>query len=216
MFWQCGKTSSRGRQAFTKQTYLRSQFADGHGKIGEFVPRVHAASRRKISLQAAKNSGQNRRPIIRQHRQHTRLDTTMLRRETQINVGRSSMSLSSEAIVAITAVSSALIGTLPGIVAAWIAHRSEERRHFREIAVNAAIKSWERRFDLMKEQGGAVTPLEHFTIHAVQMFKLAFDDDLSEGLLRTRLQEIKKKMDILAEHMETFHKKAADSRRDRA
>jgi hypothetical protein len=105
---------------------------------------------------------------------------------------------------------------LPGIVAAWIAHRSEERRHFREIAVSAAVKSWERRFDLMKEQGGALTPLEHFTIHTVQMFKLAFDDDLSEDVLRTRLQEIKKKMDILTEHMETFRKKAADVHGDRA
>ena len=60
----------------------------------------------------------------------------------------------------------AIIGSFPGILIAWINKRSEDRRHFRELVMRAAIEDWKFKNEIETRNLRPLIPLDGFIIRA--------------------------------------------------
>src|ERR1041385_3772969 len=58
------------------------------------------------------------------------------------------MNLKPEELILIGTLAGALIGSLSTLLVTWLNKRPEERRHYRELVVNAAIEHWKHASDL--------------------------------------------------------------------
>jgi hypothetical protein len=63
----------------------------------------------------------------------------------------------------------AIIGSIPGIIIAWISKRSEDRRHFRELVMRAAIEDWKCRNAIETSAGKPLIPLDGFIIRTARI-----------------------------------------------
>ena len=101
------------------------------------------------------------------------------------------------------ATSGTLIGTVIGALAgisgtiavALISKRSEEKRHFRELAMQAAIQNWQHSYEVAKAWSEAghrkrIAPLDHYIIHMILLCKLLDERELSEENVRVQFKRI--------------------------
>jgi len=94
------------------------------------------------------------------------------------------------------ALGGALIGSLFPSVTSWLKHRSEERKHLREIASRMAAESWRMNLKLLGKTG----PLEHHLIYSLLIAKVAAEENLSPELLKKKLDEIDAIMRVAVDH----------------
>jgi hypothetical protein len=100
--------------------------------------------------------------------------------------------------VALIAALSTAIGTILGVVITSFIHartnrlnrESEERKHYKEIVVKAAIENWKENLAVAKLRSGAkVYPLESFIIAVATAADVIFDPTTNEGNLAERLEK---------------------------
>ena len=99
--------------------------------------------------------------------------------------------------VALIAALSTAVGTILGvIITSFIQARtnrlnreSEERKHYREIVVKAAIENWKQTIEAMKGTGATVLPLESFMASVSKAADVILDPTTDEKNLAERLQK---------------------------
>ena len=102
------------------------------------------------------------------------------------------------------AATAGLIGTAIGslssgsvaIIILLINKRTEERRQMRELAMNAAMDNWNKKFEDFKQRGGSMPPVEVFIIHMVKLFEMLGSKNLTADNLAAKLQEVCRFSDI--------------------
>ena len=62
-----------------------------------------------------------------------------------------------------------IIGSIPGIAIAWLSKRSEDRRHFRELVMRAAIEDWKCKNAIETSAGRPLVPLDGFIIRTARI-----------------------------------------------
>ena len=108
------------------------------------------------------------------------------------------MSLSSEELTVIGTLGGAIVGALSSTIVSIVNKRSEEKRHFRETVINAAIENWKHVSQISSSQ--YLMPLEHYIIHTAKMCDLALNEKLTNCNIKEKLSEIDELMDALEDH----------------
>lgn len=82
------------------------------------------------------------------------------------------------------------IGSISTLAVTWISKRSEERRHTRELAMNAAIVNWKTAIELGQASGGGkILPLSLYMVHMLKISDLLTSGRLSKVELPVALKE---------------------------
>lgn len=115
------------------------------------------------------------------------------------------MAVQTEVVAVLGTLGGSIIGAVAGVAAAWINNKSADRKHMREIALQAAAKTWET----LVQGGRQVPPLEHYLIHSALMVDIATDPKITRDEFRVRLQRVGEMVDELEAHRAVANKKAA-------
>jgi hypothetical protein len=112
------------------------------------------------------------------------------------------MALSPAELAVVGTIGGAIIGALPAFVTSLINRRAEERRHFKDMVVKAAMENW--KFVAENSASRAVLPMEHYIIHTAKMCEFAFSDEpITPETTKKCLAEIEAIMTVLVEHART-------------
>ena len=93
-------------------------------------------------------------------------------------------------VVGLSAMAGAIIPSITSIVNTIITKRSEDRRHYRELVINAAIEYW-KQFIATAQPGETTEPLEDFMLHMMKFYDEVLTKKLSPEQLEEKLEELK-------------------------
>lgn len=103
----------------------------------------------------------------------------------------------------------AICGLLSGVVSAsavlltvWINKRSEDRRNFRQLMVNAAVEDWKQQMEAYKvhQRSIQIIPLDIYIIRMIQFADLIYNEKLSNEDIIFKLREIDELTSKLTEY----------------
>lgn len=121
-------------------------------------------------------------------------------------------------IIAIISATSVLIGALIGaistLIVTWMNKRTEERKHYRELLINAAIENY-KEVQLMTRTiiekrptiSHVVYPMDTYIIHMSKLAELVIDKKLKAGELSKILGELDQFTDEMYAHYNSKQKK---------
>lgn len=114
-------------------------------------------------------------------------------------------------IGALISFSSAVVGAASAILVTWITRRSEERKHRREIIVNAAIENWKQVATLLEKSGKpfSMRPLDIYLIHMAATADIIFGKDLSPETINKKFDEVDRLLEQVAERIKDMPMKRA-------
>ena|SRR5258708_36934393 len=92
-------------------------------------------------------------------------------------------------IVALSAMAGATIPSLASVITTLITKRSEEKRHYRELVIGAAIENW-KQFIALTPPGESIEPLEDFILHMMKFYDEILAKKLDPKTMEARLQEL--------------------------
>jgi len=94
---------------------------------------------------------------------------------------------------------SSLVGATSAILVTWISKKSEERKHRREIIVNAAIQNWKQVADLLlvNKSSFQMPPLDSFLFHMAATADIVFSKDLSPEKVVKELNKVDALLDAV-------------------
>jgi len=98
------------------------------------------------------------------------------------------MSLSSVELAIIGTLGGAIVGGVFTVIIAVINKRSEERKHYRELIVNASIENWKHLSEISKAK--YIQPMSDFIFHMVKVCDLALDKKTNINNIQQKLDEI--------------------------
>lgn len=85
----------------------------------------------------------------------------------------------------------ALVGSMGTLIVTVISNRSEERKHFNQLVMNAAIENWKKGCDMAVASGkGTVFPLDAYIIHMMKLSELFLNKSLNRDEALTKLKEL--------------------------
>jgi len=95
-------------------------------------------------------------------------------------------------IGALVSFASAFIGAVSALGVTYLSKRSEERKHFRELIVNASLKNWEKDHDYLRQtvQGGYIDPLTDYILHTSKAVELILDEKTTPENLEAKLKDL--------------------------
>ena len=95
-------------------------------------------------------------------------------------------------IGALVSFASAFIGAVSALGVTYLSKRSEEKKHFRELIVNTALKNWEKDRDAISKtlQGGYVEPLTDYILHTSKAVELILDEKTTPENLESKLKDL--------------------------
>ena len=91
------------------------------------------------------------------------------------------------------------VGAIAGIggtiLSTWIVQRSEERRHLRQVVLNAAIENWKLTTEhgrRLAEAGYSVinNPIDSYVINIMKLVSILNERNLTEDRMRTIMRDI--------------------------
>src|ERR1044072_9964664 len=121
--------------------------------------------------------------------------------------------------VALIAALCTAIGTIVGvIITSFIQARTnrlnrelEDRKHYREIVIKAAIENWKQAIEALRGTGATVMPLESFMVSVSKAADVILDPTTDETNLKERLEKANTFVEIAEncaiERTERFNKR---------
>gem|GEM_PF-3992995 len=173
--------SRGGAGAFIQSLY----YLDSRETMYAAGPRMHTLPTKPASMLSPSNS----QPQASHHRYKT----------------GSHMQITSEMLTLIGTLGGVLIGAIATTVTTYITKRSEERRHFQQLAMQAAIESWKG--VIQHDRAGRVAPLSHFILHTVLTSQLLSQKGLTPEIVRKRHDEISAMLATLEENADASRRR---------
>ena len=104
------------------------------------------------------------------------------------------MDIKPEVLAVLGTLAGALIGSISTLLITWLNKKSEERRHLREITVNAAIESWKQHVSvaISKNVPAQIMPLDVYIIHMMKFAELVLDKKIDSSNIEEKLAEVSK------------------------
>ena len=90
------------------------------------------------------------------------------------------------ALVALIATS---VGALVTLFGQWLTRRSEERRHLRQLIVQAAVENWRLASSAAEKAGARRYPLDAFILHLLKLGEVLETRPLTADRVRAKLRE---------------------------
>jgi hypothetical protein len=102
------------------------------------------------------------------------------------------MDIKPEMLAVLGTLVGALIGSLSTLLITWLNKKSDERKHLRELVVNAAIESWKQHVSaaVAKNISVAIMPLDTYIIHMIKFSELILDKEINASNIEKKLAEI--------------------------
>ncbi len=99
-----------------------------------------------------------------------------------------------EVLAVLGTLAGALIGSISTLFITWLNKKSEERRHLREITVNAAIESWKQHVSvaISKNVRAQIMPLDVYIIHMMKFAEVILDKRIDSSNIEEKLAEVSK------------------------
>jgi hypothetical protein len=82
-----------------------------------------------------------------------------------------------------------IVGALSAVLVTLLTKRSDERKHYRELIVKAAIEHWKHASELALKQGGYIFPLEVFMIQMTKFSEMVLDKRIASEKISERYAE---------------------------
>ena len=107
------------------------------------------------------------------------------------------MQLDAATAVVIGAASGALVSGVSNFITRWLDRTAENRKHYRELSIQAAISAWEHHIELQKLRGEllqehvTILPLDTFIVRMVRLLEIAADTSLKPSELTKRMNSLK-------------------------
>ena len=122
------------------------------------------------------------------------------------------MDIRPELIAVIGTLAGALIGSLSTLFITWLNKKSEERRHVRELVVNAAIESWKQHVSVAVAKNIAVgiMPLDTYIIHMIKFSELILDKKINASNIEEKLAEVTKVVNKAEEYKRRISMRGED------
>lgn len=127
--------------------------------------------------------------------------------------------MSPEVVTLIGTIAGVLVGSISTMIITLINKRSEERRHYRELVVNAAIEHWKQTVELVSKRGGRIYFLEVFMFQMMKFSEMMLDKKISEAEIIEKFTEYDSFMDRLVEYKERqteYKKQQRETRHEEA
>jgi hypothetical protein len=109
----------------------------------------------------------------------------------------------SPAILALITTGSALLGVIVtsyfNLRTTRVTTESEERKHQREIVINAAIVNWKQQLELAKAGSNVqvIRPLDDYIIHMVAFSEMLLEKPINKNVVTERLNEFQEFVDAI-------------------
>ncbi len=106
-------------------------------------------------------------------------------------------------ITALSTLGAVLITSIINLRTTRMSKESEERRHTREVIINAAIENWKHNNELWLNSRHAVSlpPVDAFILHMAATVDVFFDPTTNAHNLKQRLDEVEKLVDIVGQSL---------------
>lgn len=109
----------------------------------------------------------------------------------------------SPAILVLITTGSALLGVIVtsifNLLTTRIIKASEERKHQREIVINAAIANWRQQLELAKAGSNVqvIRPLDDYIVHMVAISQILLEKPINKAVVTERLNELQELVDVV-------------------
>jgi hypothetical protein len=119
------------------------------------------------------------------------------------------MQIDAATATVIAAIVGAGVGGFVTLLGQWLSRRSEERRHLRQLVMQAAIENWRFTSDAaakLAQAGYPVDryPLDSFLLHMLKLSEVLNERHLTPDLVRTKLQEVHAVTRAASDEIEKF------------
>ena len=117
-------------------------------------------------------------------------------------------------IVAICTLMGGLVGSFAAIVTTLLNKRSEERKHLRQLVVNAAIEDWKQQIEQYKihQQPVPISPLDIYIVRMVKLSEVILTDKVTSSNVEQKLKEV----DEMTSQIMKYKKESSASKQRRA
>ncbi len=118
-------------------------------------------------------------------------------------------------IVALSTLTGVIITSIFNLLTTRITNKSDERKHQRELIMNAAITNWKQACEYSKEtkDPNIVVPLDDYIIHMVKLSELVMDEKLDASNIEQKLSEVNDFTNKLIEYRKQKYKEEEKLRR---
>jgi hypothetical protein len=118
-----------------------------------------------------------------------------------------------EIVAVIGTIAGVSIGALSTLIITLINKRSEERKHYRELVVNAAIEHWKHSTELASRLGRKIYPLEVFIFQMIKFYEMILDKKIDTMEISERFAEYDAFVDRLIEYKDQRRRKSNEKNR---
>jgi hypothetical protein len=119
------------------------------------------------------------------------------------------MELTPQELTIISTLAGTFIGSLFMYLGMRASIKSEERKHYRDIVIKAALENWKASIDSAKLKASATGgpqlayPLDSFIIHMIKLLELVLNKNLKKSNVIDRLKEVDEITDLVIKHVNT-------------
>jgi len=116
-------------------------------------------------------------------------------------------------IPVIAAIGGGLVSGIILLFNNWINKRSEEKKHFNEIMLNAALESWKQACDFaiestkMSHRRAVVLPLEAHIIYVMEVTKVLLDKKITKENIVEKLKKVREICNEVSKFIESSEQK---------
>lgn len=94
----------------------------------------------------------------------------------------------------------AVAGGLTGFGVTWLREKHESKRRSKELIIKAAIEEWARQFDVVKQTGAGIMPLDNYIAHYALVLKSVLDENFDIAKFRKALEQSDEIIDAYYQH----------------
>jgi hypothetical protein len=111
-----------------------------------------------------------------------------------------------ELLVLVGTLGASALAVVATLAATWITKRSEERKHLRELVMQAAIENWKRQMEIYKETKRAMrlVPLDVYIIQMLKLSDVLMSKDLTPENVIDRLRETDQLTDAVSDYKREY------------
>ena len=105
-------------------------------------------------------------------------------------------------VAALSALGGVLLTSLFNLWGSHLTRKSEERKHQRQLVINAAIENWKKACDIaLTKKGAAIYPLDSYIIRMMKLSELCMEQKIDASNVEQKLKEIDEIGNIVDAHV---------------
>lgn len=102
------------------------------------------------------------------------------------------MNISPEQLAVFGTLAAAFLGLLATVASTWVARRSDERKHLRELVMKAAVENWKQQYEvyLSRNMAASIPPLDVYIVHMLKLSEILSAADITPAGVESKLREV--------------------------